>query len=398
MNIVFNESLTSNNLYQIIESYWEDSFRAKSVNFDLGKLEWISNSEVAFLIGWIRALRINSISVSLELQSAHDISTFDKKFQRRKYCLEQLLLDWKIVELLPDVKLIDRGIKTHGKNWNTFSEVLPITIFEYNQHTFDEEFDSLYNNECSNLFSSYQALIMKANLNYFDTYYLNYSVFKELLSNVFIHSNETKSGECIYSIGLNKKYHNSKYEKYISDNRKEELSLLESDFYTDNDKYRNIDYIEITFQDFGVGIVKTLLDKYNNESSDSLFQYFGDEEFKLHNEQNLDSRILHYSLLLFTSQFEIDRKFEIHDFIPRGLYILQEIIEKYNGYLEILSGAGGISVSFKNGIKEITFINKDNEKVLFPGTRIKLVFPSSETIISRKNKYLLKEEYIDLIQ
>lgn len=381
MKIEFGRKLNSLNLYRILEKYWINSFETKTIIFDFSQLEWIANSEIAFIVGWIRSLCSKNISVSIELQTSTDISLKSTIYERRKYCLERLLLDWEIQSIIPEgVKLLDKGIPCKGQGWKTFSEILPITIIEYDRYKFDEYFDYIYNRECGNLFSNYQSLLLKTDLNYYDTYFLNYSIIKELLSNVCIHSESETSTECIYSIGVNKKYSSNKYENYISEQRVNELTPLAKDFYTENDKYRNIDYIEITFQDLGIGIVNSLKKKYLTETEETLFRYFGPEEYELHKKQNIDSKILHYSLLLFTSQYEIDKKFEIHDFIPRGLFVIQEIIEKYNGYFEILSGTGGIGISYKDSVKNIKFVKQNNEKLLFPGTRIKLIFPSKNAI------------------
>ena len=382
MKIEIGTELNSSNLHLILNQYWEKSFANDSNTFDFSKLEWIANPEVAFIIAWIKILVENGKTVSIELQSNRDISTKSNEYKRRKYCLKRLMQDWKIRRFLPnEVKLHDGGVVYDSTNWDTLSDIIPMPIINYTRSSFDNEFDGLFNNECKNLKNNYHKLLTKTELNYIDAEFLNYSVVKELYSNVCLHSNSKISSKCYLSIGLNHKYPSNEYEEYISEQRIKELSPLDRDYFTSKNSYRNLDYVEFTFQDFGIGIENSLKEKYLSETEASLKQFF-DDEYQLHTMQNLDSKILHYSLLLFTSKFEIAREFEIHDYIPRGLFILQEIIEKYQGYLEIFSGTGGIGISFKDGVKRVNFVNKGNKRIMFPGTRIKLVFPSKENISS----------------
>ena len=389
MKIEIGPVLYSSNAFLVIEKYWHSSFKSEAVIFDFSQLEWISNCEITFIIGWIRALSFNRTAVSIELQSNRDILSTSTKYKRRKHCLDKLLLDWKILHIIPnDVEIINNGILSKGKEWLTFSEIIPFPLIKYDYLSFDETFDNFYRSECNYLYSSYKGISSQTDIDFMDSDYLNYSILKELFSNVCLHSNLQLSKECSFSIGLNKRYDTFDDTDYISKNRINELFPLAKDFYTENNKYRNINYVEIAFQDFGIGIVNSLKDRYFSESQDSLLKYFDQEEYDLHLAQNEDSRIIHYSLLLFSSRFEVDKRFEIHDYIPRGLFIIQEIVAKHHGYLEILSLLGGIGISYKHGVRKIRFVSKKNGKILFPGTQIKISFPSRETKNIKSNNLI----------
>ena len=386
MKVELGKRLNGVNVHTLIEINWHKTFNSQIVDFDISKLEWISNSEALFLFAWIKVLCYKKISVSIQLQQANDVLGDSIEYERRKYCLERLYQDLNFIKILPsEVRLIDGDIKKTRTFRNSLSEIIPIPLIEYNTQTFDHDFNRIYEKECGYLKKSFETLLKETSLNYYDANFLNYSLIKELYSNACIHSDSTIFNDCFFSIGLNKRYKSGGYEKYLSDQRISELTSLEKQFYTHETEYRNLDFIEINFQDFGKGIPVTLRNKYLNEKESVLMSFFG-EEYELHKVQNEDTRILHYALLLFTSQFEIDRKFEIHDFIPRGLYIIQEIVEKYNGYLEILSYRGGIGISYKDDVKTISFVQSANSKILFPGTKIKLAFPSKDSIVINRKR------------
>jgi len=384
MNITIGKKLTSKNLPNIIDGYWKQSLVSENILFDLSITEWITNSEILFLIGWINFLTEKSIIVSVQMPK----NTIDKnELKRRKVFQFKLLIDWNFLNKIDaEIKVLDGGIITKSKNYHSNNEIVKIPIIEYDTNNFDEHFYQLYNNDNIGLYKNYTNLLNETNLNYLDSDFLNYSILKELYSNVCLHSNLETTNNCFFSFSINRKISEDKVNPYLLKERYGELSNLEKDYFSNGENYRNINFVELNFQDFGTGIVNSLKSKYKDDK-DNLKSYF-EKDYQKHLLQNEDSRILHYAFLLFTSKNEIDKKFEIHNFIPRGLYIIKELAEKYQGYLEVFSGKGAISFNYESGKEVIIFANPKNTKSVFLGTRIRLVFPSKENI-----KYESVNEY-----
>lgn len=381
MNIPVGKKLISKKIPILIEEYWEKSFHEKYVLFDFSETEWVSNSEMLFLVGWINHLTKRNIEVGVQLPKKSVDSHISK---RRSFFQSKLLIDWSLKDNISSkVKIYDGKSRTIN-SINTINEIVKIPIIEYHPTTFDENYFQLYKNENIGIYKNHSRILNETNLNYLDSDFINYSIIKELYSNVCIHSGLEPNNLCYYSLSVNRKISANKTNTYSLNERKLELSVLESEYFTDKNVYRNLDFVELNFIDFGIGIAKSLKEKYISDI-DNLKVYF-EEEYDLHLKQNEDSKILHYALLLFTSRYEIQKKFVEHDYIPRGLFIIKELAEKYQGYLEIFSGTGAVSLSFKDGIEKISFAKQNNKKNTFFGTRIRLVFPSKNNI--KKSSYL----------
>jgi len=375
MNIDLGKKVVGSNLANLLNLYWEESFQSKSVVFKFDRLEWISNNGISTILSWIKTLEDNQISVNITLQSSRDIPIDSIEYKNRKRCLERLLIQWSLKERIsnPNI-LLDGGITINNYPPSDFSDFSSIPIIKYDTSSFDIEFDQMYDTLFSEFATKLKINLEQTEINYYDSKFLNYSILKELYSNVCLHSNSKKSKDCFFSVGINKKY--SSDSSFISKSRMSELSSLEFDYFTNNKKYRNLDFVEFNFHDFGEGIVESLKEKYLGEKEEGLKFFFG-TYYNRHISQNLDTRILEYSLLLFTSRYEIERQFEVHDYIPRGLYILKDIVKKYNGYFEIRSKEGAVGLSFKKGKTTINYLEL-KEGSFFPGTQIKIVFPSPE--------------------
>ncbi|TCC99975.1 phosphoribosyltransferase [Pedobacter psychroterrae] len=375
--IEVGKKLVQSNLSKIVELNWERSFKSPAVQFNLELLEWISNAEISFLISWIRSLEDKKIPVFVKLQSQRGVTTDSDEYSKRKYCLERILIHWKLKQHISDkTTLIDGGISINNSLPNNTSNFTSIPISSYKTVTFDIDFDQLYNHYLTDFSNNLKKNLAKTDINYYDTKFLDYSIVKELYSNVCLHANSSKSQECYFSIGVNKKFAGAS--DYVSRSRLEELSELERSFFTTDKKYRNIDFIEINFHDFGIGISQSLKPKYLSETENDLKSFFGSYHER-HKLQHLDTRIIEYSLLLFSSCYEIERKFEVHDFIPRGLFILKDIVKKYHGYFEVSSNDGAIGLSFKDGKTNI-FYSISGTTNIFPGTRIKIILPALDPL------------------
>ena len=374
MEIDLGQKLVSISLGKLVKVYWNASFEAKNVKFDCSSLEWIANSEIAFLFSWINALEEHKVSVTIQLQSSYGITVQSDKYKKRKYCLERLLIQWRLkAHVSKATTLLDGGIQTDFKKIEGISNYSAIPIQQFDQQRFDEHFEGIFNQYLKEFADNIKAAVRDIGISYYDSQFLDYSVFKELYSNVCLHSESEVSKNCFFSIGLNRKFRGDF--SRLSESRLSELSEAEQAFFSNTDgTYRNIDFIEIAFHDFGVGIAASLRNSYLDESEASLRHFLG-SHYETHMKQNEDTRIIEYALLLFTSRFEIGRKLDIHNYIPRGLYILKELVKQYHGYFEIASGKGVLGLSFKGDKTQVRYRKNETNDLLFPGTRIKIVFP-----------------------
>jgi orotate phosphoribosyltransferase len=384
LKIELNKKFVSANLPYILTKYWQDSFTDKIIIFNLEHLEWIGNTELTFLFSWIRALEDKNIEVSILLQSFDNIHTQSPEYKRRKYCYERIVVQWQLQSnLATSTKMLGGGITTDKLIAYNYANFLPLPIRGFNTATFDQDFENLYNHHFSPFSKSLTQALTKTEISYYDSKFLNYSIIKELYSNVCLHSVESKSGECYFSVGVNRKFQGTS--SFISQQRLAELSELELSFFQEGNEYRNFDFVEINFHDFGIGITNSLKEKYESESEQDLMTFLGNH-YNNHSKQKKSTRILEYALLLFSSRYEIDRKFEVHDFIPRGLFILKDIVKKYQGYLELTSYDAAIALSFKDGKTQIRYGTNNDNGLLFPGTRVKIILPASQSLKQKAKK------------
>jgi hypothetical protein len=374
MNVDLGQKFVSKSLDDVIELSWQKSFKSKSVLFDCSRLEWISNSEIAFLFSWIRALEHRGILVSIQLQSSYGLPPKGETYFKRKYCLERLLVQWQLrTHISPNTTVIFGGIQADTRSAPSISNYSPIPIQQFKAHSFDQDFENIFNRYLKRFSDNLRNAIQKTDITYYDSQFLDYSVFKELYSNVCLHAASNRVDECFFTVGLNRKFTGNA--TYLSESRLSELSDSERTFFSENGSYRNIDFIEISFHDFGVGIAKSLEKNYTEETEEALNDFFG-VHYEMHKRQTIDTRVIEYALLLFTSRFEIERKLDIHDYIPRGLYIIKELVKQYHGYFEVSSYEGSVGLSFKGGKTHLSYKQNKSNAQGFPGTRIKIIFPA----------------------
>jgi len=108
--IEINKKLLPKDLSKLIEKYWNESFLKDIVNFDLSITQWISNSELLFVIGWVNHLLEKNISVEIQLPSSKDLPSNTYEYKRRREFQIRLLNDWKIEEILDRrVKVLSGG-------------------------------------------------------------------------------------------------------------------------------------------------------------------------------------------------------------------------------------------------------------------------------------------------
>lgn len=383
MIINLETKFTSVNFEKIVSNYWKESFEAKNVEFDMSILQWIAIEQITFLISWINSLANLKIKVTLRLPEGKTISSDSKVYEKRQLCVNHLLIDWAFLELLNKeyVNIIDGDIKPSRHNFKGIP-YREISTFQYNAQTFDSDFYDLYETSFKN-FKHYIEKQIKNNtlLNYFDNHYLHYSLIKEFYSNACQHAYEdARNGKCFVSLSSNASIQTS-YENLLKENlakRYSERPKEEHFFFQDsNGEFINTAFIEFNFSDFGKGISKTLLSKYLSEDHSLITDKLGKEHFN----QNMDTRVLEYAFLLFTSQYELGKDFEMHDYIPRGLYIIKDIVKRYNGMVLARSLKGKVVFNYNNnGLSDEIIYRGDDFDVNisdgFPGTSITIILPA----------------------
>jgi hypothetical protein len=386
LQVDLKDKFTSVHFDNVLSKYWNASLEAKEIEFNLSQLEWIAIEQITFLISWINELADLKKNVFILLPSSKDIRTIAPIFKRRQNCVNYLLIDWKLLGLLnPKVQVLSGDINSTRKAKRDIP-YHKVEAMPYDASTFDIDFYELYETAFSG-FVNYIEKEIKENtlLNYFDNHFLHYSIIKEFYSNTCQHAySDSKNKKCFFSLDSNNKIDEKKIfgellkqklvERY-SERPKEEQAF----FKNSKDEFINTSFIEFNFLDFGEGIVNTLREKYRNEKIELLKEKLSPTHLK----QNEDTRILEYAFLLFTSKYELGKDFEMHDYIPRGLYIIKDIVKRYSGMIIARSGKGKVifNCNAKNINDEVIFREDDNDKRIgdgFPGTSITLILPAKE--------------------
>lgn len=388
LQIDLKDKFTSVHFENVLSKYWKASLEEKSVQFNLSRLEWIAIEQVTFLVSWINELADLKKSVSVLLPSSKDIRPTAPIFERRQICVNYLLIDWKLLSLLdPKVQILSGDINSTRKAKRDIPYHKVETI-PYEAANFDIDFYELYETAFAG-FVNYIEKEIKENtlLNYFDNHFLHYSIIKEFYSNTCQHAyTDSKNKKCFFSLDLNNKIDEKKiFGELLKQKLKERYSERPKEeqvfFKNSRNEFINTSFIEFTFLDFGEGIVNTLREKYRNEKIELL----KDKLSPTHVKQNEDTRILEYAFLLFTSKYELGKDFEMHDYIPRGLYIIKDIVKRYGGMIIARSGRGKVifNCNANNISDEVIFREDDNDKTIgegFPGTSITLILPAKEKV------------------
>lgn len=401
LQIDLKDKFTSVHFEKLLSKYWKASLEENKIEFNLSRLEWIAIEQMTFLVSWINELADLKKSVSILLPSSKDIQTTDPIFKRRQNCVNYLLIEWKLLSLLnPKVQILSGDINSTRKAKRDIPyhrvETMP-----YDAATFDIDFYELYETAFRG-FVNYIEKEIKENtlLNYFDNHFLHYSIIKEFYSNTCQHAyTDSKNKKCFFSLDSNNKIDErkifgellkQKLEERYSERPKEEQTF----FKNSKDEFINTSFIEFNFLDFGEGIVNTLREKYRNEKIELL----KDKLSPTHLKQNEDSRILEYAFLLFTSKYELGKDFEMHDYIPRGLYIIKDIVKRYGGMIIARSGRGKVifNCNASNINDEVIFRDDDNDKTIgdgLQGTSITLILPAKEKEKPKHYKRKVEDMY-----
>ncbi len=385
VTIDLKEKFTSVNLDNIISEHWQKSILGNTIVFNLSSLEWIAIEQMTFFISWVNTLVNQGKSVSINLQTIKNIDPLSYTFLKRQRCFNYIVNKWRLLDLIDKrVQVISGDIISTTKKGKDIP-YYEIPLQEYFSDTFDEDFFNLYEKDLKPFINYIKGNLQENTiLNYFDNHYLHYSIIKEFFSNSCQHAfSDIKNKKCFLSLEFNSKI-SSVSGTLLTEKLKERYSerpMEEVHFFKNKKKFINTSFIEITFLDFGFGISSTLKDKYQNEKFSNIEKLLSSNHLK----QNEDTRILEYAFLLFTSKYEIGKDFEIHDYIPRGLYVIKDIVRRYKGMIVVRSKKGKVVFNFRESELDNIICYRQNDNNIydeeeFPGTSITIVLPAKEDV------------------
>lgn len=456
-NITFATKFTQKSLEYYIKQFWNNSFEADSVTFDLSVTEWVSSEEVAFLFSWVVKLRASNKKVKVILPYSYDISNDSKDSKDRRKFLKYYLL--KVWGMLSNVELTDLNFENlegymaslkenakfnYGKRIIPFQRI-PVSFTDYASEKVDEKYNSIKSSE-SGVFFLESEIINFLNQNDcyspFENKVISDIITKELVINSMEHTNEDES---FFTTALSDKWQKSDNSYFIDHYKKEreectldffknkeviqknlevELSKLNSkqkeklkDLYYPSlekyDNFKNQSFLEFTYIDYGEGIHSTLNEQFDNFKTIGSF----DNVSNNFNKKNRHTQILEYAFLLESSKEPFDDdETRYNELIPRGLYFIVDMVRRYKGLLVARSGSGKVIYDFSNRLKikktdnnshktflERIYVAKDaiidipEGDSFFPGTMISIVLPQRKSIDFKKSGVRIDSEELNKI-
>lgn len=305
IDIPIGIKFTQVNLEFFVSKYWDDSFKAEGVNFDLSNTEWVSSEEITFLFSWMRRLKKNNVNVKIQLPfTERGLGDIDEiALGRRRFLKYYLLSVWGMFRTgiaLPQFENISgfsefakqKGIFNYGK------KIIPFKVIDtkYNQKkdTVDTNYEIIKAKE-GGLFTIEEEIINLLNENDcyspFENKVISDIITKELVINSMEHSGVNES---YFTTALKDKWEKPNT-SYFIDHFIKEKELGTIDFYRDKNTlkkkitkeinafsrarkeklgkeyypnlssyeiFKNQSFLEFTYLDFGKGIPNTLKKEY----------------------------------------------------------------------------------------------------------------------------------------
>lgn len=233
-----------------------------------------------------------------------------------------------------------------------------------------------------------------------DTPFLNRTlssiISKELYENSIEHAYKTKKIEnpsCYLSVSLRNKifeggiWNDEDINSFNRMNFEDEAIKESESFYKENHFYKNQSLLQFTFIDFGSGVPFSLKEQAKKE-------YINPD----------DTDILEYAFNYTSSRFPLSQKYLEKNNIPRGLFDVVSIVNRYNGLLIVRSNYGKLIYDFsksdeienciiKYDATNTKFFNGTIITILIPenvyGIELKTIKPQYLIDASNKNPYFL---------
>jgi orotate phosphoribosyltransferase len=370
------------------------------------------------------------------------------KRERREKRLQSLCNVWKIVENceLADDEITISKYKKYSKN-NNFSDekgnadarsvdsnwhsIIPFTKLDSQNidtlRAVREKVEKKIGDKFKLETKVEEILSKYSSMSSFETKAMSGIITTELFLNSIVHAyaeeEKGKFSECYFAISLRNKIDEEKYieQKIKNGSTREEAKLnldyilrtnLKEKTYEEQEYFKNKNnnniadnesFIEFTFLDYGTGIPNTLRKRYTDHLKSGINDLpLSISHFKKNNNDEFtfseDSRIIEYAFLLDTSSNPFEKKLEINDYVPRGLYFLVDIVRRYQGLLVVRSGRGKIVYNFKNTEKiaeAVRFSRSDSKLPLFQGTLVSMFLPAKNKQALYNNLVEIKSEECD---
>lgn len=385
--ITFSKKFTENDIDSFIENIYDEILKQQNIfEFDLTNLEWFSNQGLLLFTSVLHYLHKKNIKFKVKF--IKDDFTQINERQVRQYI--ELWETWKIYKVLDkDIdkaeeyfqfkadnvikKLkIDYNIKSDNQKIYDAYSVRPFIkldfIENYNVKLINDYIDEVYNlnNATNKILKRYRLehpFIYKT---------ISAIISKELYENFLDHFDKTffginQNNSAFMSLALKPALINYNENKLRQNFNEEEL-LETKNFFTKKNKFRNDNFIQYTFLDFGIGIVNSIIESYKNDLKieEDLFNQID------HND------VLKYAFKHNTSRLPIKDKYDkINERIPRGFFDVLIIVKRYKGLIIIRSNYGKVYFDFANNETiESAFGIFGSIVKYFPGTMISIYIPA----------------------
>ncbi|MAO49274.1 MAG: hypothetical protein CML16_00105 [Pusillimonas sp.] len=379
MKIKFLKKFADKHLDVVIDSIYRN-FQLKKNDkyiFDLTEVEYIANQELLILTSLFSIFIDNNIEVEI-LFFKKGVSTNDIPERVKKQIIE-LWEVWEVWRIIPDreyykffgldgnsIKRLQEEIGYYPQKKEIYNRygVTPFVTLEYINNYDTNEIQKRINSIFLSVKAVEDILIENNCYHPFTSDSLSTLISEELYFNFLDHSMESAFTGFNSFASMSISFKNSLNDefKYLNKlNFETELIEETKPFFFDskNREYFNRPYIEYSFLDFGTGISNTLKDELLNKS---------------------DSEILKFAFCYNSSRHPItvlDNKPE--NFIPRGLFDVLTIVQRYKGLLIVRSNNGKVLYDFsKTNNMEEAFSQFGDEAHFFPGTLISLYIPALE--------------------
>lgn len=392
MEVKFEKKFSEQQLDQFIHDVYNNYKLNPSdtYQFNLTETEWISNQGLLLLTGLLKYFIVKHIHFEvLFIKKGTPINNVPKRVALQ---IVQIWETWGIWKIIPSsayreyLGIDDSTIKALKMQYNI--HFIRPEIYDAYEITPFVCLDNIQNYDDSiiiDTLNKYHALnnatiqIVKENdcAHPFVNELFGEIISREIFENFLNHYESTFFSSpkdfAFFSLVLKGKidedYHNiEEIQTKLNLNFTTEELPQSKDFFANpkTNEFKNQSYICYSFFDFGIGIVNSLRDEFVKKR-------------KLP-KNNPDAEIIKFAFRHDSSRNPIRNVFnnvELKEYIPRGLFDVLSLVQRYNGLLIIRSCYGKVLYNFSRTTDiEKAFSTFGNKNLFFPGTFITLYLPA----------------------
>jgi hypoxanthine-guanine phosphoribosyltransferase len=350
LTVIFPSSINTDSFERVIKQAYKKSFAKKRIRiiFDFKYVYWFEIFYLSLFSLWLLELREKNKEIIIKPPADDRIKDF--------------LANYHFVSFLKDNKIFFEGLSESKKGLSKNAPFFPLT--QLSQTKYNEILNALSNEDFfSTLFAVYinknniyEKLIQKGHI--LDV------IIKQLGDNIYHHTDG--------------RYANIIMTKFTGSNSQNINAAPDYEKIFFNE-IKNTPYLVIVISDKGKGIFETLSNSFFSEREVSSIP------------KKYESEIIEYATHEFTTSRPIEVRYgddyseipeHLKDIDPfTGLFVVREIVKKYNGSLLIRSGKSFMYLNFYdfNTKGERKFLSNYSKKYQnladFRGTQIKIVLP-----------------------